>query len=63
MFELFYRASNVDERRGLGLGLFIVQAISKMMQGHVALMSQGNGCGSTLQVYLPLLPEPELIVA
>ncbi len=63
VFELFYRASNVDERRGLGLGLFIVQAISKMMQGHVTLLSQGQGHGATFQVYLPLLPEPELIAA
>lgn len=63
VFDLFYRASNVDERRGLGLGLFIVQAISKMMQGHVALISQGNGCGSTFQVYLPLVPELESVKA
>lgn len=63
VFELFYRASNVDERRGLGLGLFIVQSISKMMQGRVALLSQGQGQGSTFQVYLPLLPELKPVAA
>ncbi|MAT97427.1 MAG: hypothetical protein CL608_09820 [Anaerolineaceae bacterium] len=57
IFELFYRASNVDERRGLGLGLFIVQAISKMMQGRVVLVSSGTGQGATFQVYLPLVPD------
>ena len=56
VYELFYRASNVDERRGLGLGLFLVQSISKMMQGHVALVSKGVGQGTTVTVYLPLLP-------
>ncbi|MBK8902347.1 MAG: HAMP domain-containing histidine kinase [Anaerolineaceae bacterium] len=54
VFELFYRASNVDERRGLGLGLFIVQAISRMMQGQVNVVSQGANQGTTFQVYLPL---------
>lgn len=61
VFELFHRASNVDERQGLGLGLFIVQAISKIMQGRVALVSQGRGQGATFQVYLPLQPELELV--
>ncbi len=54
VFDLFYRANNVDERRGLGLGLFIVQTISKMMQGQVTLVNQGQG--TIIQVSLPLLP-------
>jgi signal transduction histidine kinase len=57
IFELFYRASNVDERRGLGLGLFIVQAVSKWLQGSVRLHSSGDGQGATFEVRLPLLPE------
>lgn len=61
IFELFYRASNVDERRGLGLGLFIVQAVSKMMQGQVAFVSQEYGQGSTFQICLPLAPVSELL--
>ncbi len=59
VFELFYRASNVDERRGLGLGLFIVQAISGMLQGQVDVISQGTNRGTTFQVYLPLAPTAE----
>lgn len=59
VFELFYRASNVDERRGLGLGLFIVQAISGMLQGQVDVISQGVNRGTTFQVYLPLAPTAE----
>lgn len=56
IFELFYRASNVDERRGLGLGLFIVQAISQMMQGTVCLHSAGKGQGALFEVRVPLMP-------
>jgi signal transduction histidine kinase len=56
IFELFYRASNVDERRGLGLGLFIVQAISQMMQGTVCLHSGGEGQGALVEVRFPVIP-------
>lgn len=59
IFDLFYRASNVDERRGLGLGLFIVQAISELLQGDVRLTSRGKGYGSTFEVAVPLLPNLE----
>ena len=59
VFELFYRASNVDERRGLGLGLFIVQAICQMMQGSVQLVSQGEEQGTIFRVHLPLSPDLE----
>lgn len=63
VFELFYRASNVDERRGLGLGLFIVQAINDMLQGEIKVLSQGIDRGTTFQVYLPLAQtaEPMLV--
>ncbi|WP_420642232.1 sensor histidine kinase [Candidatus Leptofilum sp.] len=57
IYELFYRASNVDERRGLGLGLFIVQLITKLLQGSVHLQSGGEGQGATFEVRLPLLPQ------
>lgn len=56
IFELFYRASNVDERRGLGLGLFIVQAVSKLMQGSVHLVSDAADPGAAFTVQLPLEP-------
>ncbi|MCB8979297.1 MAG: hypothetical protein H6657_17940 [Ardenticatenaceae bacterium] len=63
VFELFFRASNVDERRGLGLGLFIVQAISGMLQGDVKVISQGVDQGTTFQVFLPLAPMAEPVAA
>ncbi|WP_420630215.1 sensor histidine kinase [Candidatus Leptofilum sp.] len=57
IFELFYRASNVEHREGLGLGLFIVQAICKLLQGSVHLFSEGQE--TTFEVRLPLLPQVE----
>ncbi|VAW30968.1 hypothetical protein MNBD_CHLOROFLEXI01-299, partial [hydrothermal vent metagenome] len=61
VFELFYRASNVDERRGLGLGLFIVQAICQMMEGTVQVNSDGRGQGATFIVRLPLMPNASIV--
>jgi len=61
--DLFYRGSNVDERRGLGLGLFIVQAIIQLMQGSLHLSSKGNGQGAVFEVSLPLASEFEGAVA
>lgn len=59
VFDLFYRASNVDERRGLGLGLFIVKSLSKLLQGEVFVESRGQGQGARFQVKLPLSPTVE----
>jgi len=61
VFELFYRASNVDERRGLGLGLFIVQAICQMMEGTVQVNSGGRGQGAIFIVRLPLMPNASIV--
>lgn len=59
IFDLFYRASNVDERRGLGLGLFIVQSGTILLRGTVKLVSQPDGQGSLFTVQLPIQPEVE----
>lgn len=54
IFELFYRASNVDTRRGLGLGLSIVQKLARTLNGQVTAESPGLHQGSTFCVRLPL---------
>ncbi|MEZ4726372.1 MAG: tetratricopeptide repeat-containing sensor histidine kinase [Caldilineaceae bacterium] len=54
IFELFYRASNVDTRRGLGLGLSIVQKLARTLNGRVTAESPGVNQGSTFCVRLPL---------
>ncbi|MBX3013770.1 MAG: tetratricopeptide repeat protein [Caldilineaceae bacterium] len=53
IFDLFYRGSNVDTRRGLGLGLGIVQKLVLMLNGHVKAESPGLNQGSTFSVYVP----------
>jgi signal transduction histidine kinase len=56
IFDLFYRASNVDTRRGIGLGLSVVQKIVQVLQGSVRPESPGVNQGSTFSITLPLLP-------
>ena len=56
IFELFYRASNVDTRRGLGLGLSIVQKLAHTLEGSVIAESPGLNQGSTFYLRLPLNP-------
>lgn len=61
IFDLFYRASNVDTRRGLGLGLSVVQKLVHVLQGTVHAESPGVDQGATIHVTLPLLPMPALV--
>jgi signal transduction histidine kinase len=64
VFERFYRATNVDDRRfaGMGLGLFICRGIVEQHGGRIHVTSQ-PGQGSTFQVELPLAPVTENIHA
>lgn len=57
IFERFYRAANVDDRRfaGMGLGLFICRGIVEQHGGRIQVSSQ-PGQGSTFQVELPFAP-------
>jgi signal transduction histidine kinase len=54
IFERFYRASNVDDRRfpGMGLGLYICHAIVEQHGGRIWVTSQ-PGQGTTFHVVLP----------
>jgi len=54
IFELFYRGSNVEERRGLGLGLSIVQKLTSALNGKVTASSPGINQGSTFYIRLPI---------
>ncbi|MEM9069911.1 MAG: HAMP domain-containing sensor histidine kinase [Myxococcota bacterium] len=69
VFHRFYRVANseVRERKGTGLGLFVVSALVKNLGGSVRALSEGRGEGSTLQVTLPANDEavtkPEEAVA
>jgi signal transduction histidine kinase len=58
LFQRFYRASNVDDRKisGMGIGLYVVKEIVELHGGTVAVESE-EGRGSTFTVCLPLMKD------
>jgi signal transduction histidine kinase len=56
VFHRFYRVEDQDvrERRGTGLGLFVVSALVKQLGGKVQAFSEGRGQGTTMRVELPV---------
>jgi signal transduction histidine kinase/methylmalonyl-CoA mutase cobalamin-binding subunit len=63
LFERYWQGRNGERRsQGLGLGLAIAHRIIELHAGHIAATSDGEGCGATFTVTLPLYnPGPELI--
>lgn len=53
IFEAFFRCGNVEARRGLGLGLSIVQDALECMGGRITVDSAINE-GTTMRVEIPL---------
>lgn len=58
VFHRFYRVSSegVRQRRGTGLGLFVVSALVRNLGGKVEAASEGLGAGTTIRVSLPQTP-------
>ena len=58
VFGRFYRVPDEDVRlrRGIGLGLFVVQTLVRSLGGKVAADSPGTGQGTTMRVTLPARP-------
>lgn len=58
VFHRFYRVEDQDvrERRGTGLGLFVVWALVKQLGGKVQALSEGRGQGTIMRVELPVTP-------
>ena len=56
VFHRFYRVEDqkVRQRRGTGLGLFVVWALVKQLGGSVQALSEGRGKGTTMRVELPV---------
>lgn len=54
IFELFYRASNVQTKKGLGVGLYIVKQLVTAMGGIITADSAGENQGSTFTMQLPV---------
>ncbi len=58
VFHRFYRVEDeeVRQRKGTGLGLFVVWALVKQLGGDVRALSDGRGQGTTMRVELPVAP-------
>lgn len=56
LFEEFYRASNVSNLPGTGLGLVIVKSAVDLHQGRIQVASQ-VGVGTTFTIQLPIRPK------
>jgi hypothetical protein len=56
IFQRFYRADSADlNRRGTGLGLYIVRSIIQDHHGSITAHSSGRGTGTEFRITLPLL--------
>lgn len=51
VFKRFYRASEVSQEEGVGLGLYLAQSIVVRQQGYISMKSK-PGEGTTFSVYL-----------
>ncbi len=61
VFEAFRQedASASRTRGGLGLGLAITKQLVELHGGHISAESEGEGCGSTFRVSLPIATAPK----
>ena len=54
VFDKFYRAENLNQARGMGLGLSICRGIIEAHQGEIWAKKNQNSKGTTIVVLLPL---------
>ncbi len=59
IFDMFYRGKNVDNRRGIGLGLHTASRISEALEGEISVISHDLEIGAIFSVNLPLNPSIE----
>jgi signal transduction histidine kinase len=56
VFERYWQGRNGGRRsQGLGLGLAIARRIIELHSGHITASSDGEGCGATFTVLLPIV--------
>ncbi|MEM7113157.1 MAG: ATP-binding protein [Chloroflexota bacterium] len=61
IYDLFFRGSNIETRRGLGLGLNIVQTIVAAFGGSITVHSEGLNRGTSFRVALPIDEETAVL--
>jgi CheY-like chemotaxis protein len=60
LFERYWQAGGPERRsQGLGLGLAIAHRIVALHGGEISAASEGEGCGATFTVLLPLTDQTE----
>ena len=52
VFQRFYRGKQVQQKPGVGIGLYLVREIVKKQKGYVKIKSQ-PGQGSRISLFLP----------
>jgi signal transduction histidine kinase len=63
IFKKFYQVGKAENctAKGTGLGLYLVQQITKIHGGKIKAESKGVGTGSTFNVYLPFPPKRKMV--
>lgn len=59
IFDMFTRGSNIDERSGLGLGLYLVKNFVNTLEGEMTVESGGLNRGTMFTIQLPAIPSRE----
>ena len=64
IFEEYHQIDNAarERSRGLGLGLFIVQRLAKLLRYRISVRSRlGSGSGFAIEIALPVAPPPAIL--
>jgi two-component system sensor histidine kinase/response regulator len=60
IFDMFHQEEEGPARRGLGIGLALVESLARIQGGRVWAESDGLGRGSRFTLELPTIPSPQI---
>lgn len=63
VWELFYRGRNANEKRGMGLGLYLAKRLVQAMEGTVTAVSPGLNQGATFSLKIPQSGQQKLLTS